>query len=486
MGQAALRAWLRRARPVLLLAGALSCEPKETDYFLTAENTKPIGELIGVVSVGANPINGATITLTGPESRNTTTGTTGNYAFADLTPGTYTATAAATNFNCPPVSATIVAFQTTTRNIVCTPQPGTVNGTVRLELAPLAGVTITAQQGTNTVGTTTTASDGTYTIPNLLPGAYTIAMTPPSNAICPTTQRDVTVQSNLTTTADFDCTTAPGSVTGTVRVDGAGQSGVTVTLTQGSTTIGTATTGAGGTYTIANVPPGVYTASITPPAGTVCVANSQSVTVQANAGATADFDCTIPRGAVTGVVRVNAVGQSGVAVTLTQGATTIGSATTDAGGAYTISNVQPGTYTATITPPVGSTCSTNPQQVTVQSNQTAVANFDCINFSVTLTNPSPSYRQISGTSYETCTGITTTPAQPGGTWTATWTGTDTVGGTTRNGTLSGTGTAVDRQPITFSGTSTTYTVNVTVTSAGATRSATGSVTVDTTAGTCPP
>src|SRR6185503_18202495 len=106
----------------------------------------------------------------------------------------------------PPGSAIIVAFQTTTRNIVCTPQPGTVNGTVRRDLAPLAGVTVTAHQGTNTVGTATTASDGTYTIPNLLPGAYTIAMTPPANTICPITQRDVTVQSNLTTTTDFDCT----------------------------------------------------------------------------------------------------------------------------------------------------------------------------------------------------------------------------------------------------------------------------------------
>ena len=486
MGRTAFRAWLHRARPILLLTAALSCDAKGTDYFLNPESTKQLGELTGLVSVGTQPLNGATITLTGPESRTTTTGSTGIYAFADLAPGIYTVTAAATNFTCPPGSATIVEFQSTTLNIVCTPQPGTVSGTVRLELAPLAGGTITAQQGANTVGTTTTASDGTYTIPNLLPGAYTIAMAPPANAICPITQRDVTVQSNLTTTTDFDCTTAPGSVTGTVRVDGTGQSGVTVTLAQGATTIGTATTGAGGTYTIANVPPGVYTASITPPAGTVCIANSQSVTVQANAGATADFDCTIPRGAVTGVVRVNSVGQSGVAVTLKQGTTTIGSATTGAGGAYTISNVQPGTYTATITPPVGTTCSTNPQQVTVQSNQTAVANFDCINFAVTLTNPSPSYRQISGTSYETCTGITTTPAQPGGAWTATWTGTDTVGGTTRTGTLSGTGTAVDRQPINFSGTTTTYDVTVSVTSGGATRSATGSVTVQTAAGTCPP
>jgi hypothetical protein len=486
MGAAVLRVLLRRARPFLLLTAALSCDPKETDYFLTAENTRPIGDLTGLVSVGTSPITSATVTLTGPESRSTTTGTTGNYSFTDLTLGTYTVTPTAANFNCPPASATILAFQTTTLNIVCTPQVGTVNGTIRLDLAPVAGVAVTARQGANTVGSATTGSNGTYTIPNLLPGAYTIAMTPPSNTICPTTQRDVTVQSNLTTTADFDCTTVPGSVTGTVRVDGVGRTGVTVTLAQGATTIGTATTVAGGTYTIANVQPGAYTASITPPAGTVCTTSSQGVTVQSNVAATADFDCTTAPGAVTGAVRVNAVGQPGVAVTLTQGATTVGSATTATGGTYAISNVQPGTYSVAITAPAGSTCNTNPQPVTVQSSQVAVANFDCIDFAVTLTNPSPSYRHISASSSETCTGITTTPAQPNGTWNTTWTVTGTVGATQRSGTLNASGTAVDRLPITFSGTTTTYNVNVSVTAGGATRIGTGSVTVQTAVGTCPP
>lgn len=146
----------------------------------------------------------------------------------------------------------------------------------------------------------------------------------------------------------------------------------------------------------------------------------------------------------------------------------------------------PGSYAVAITPPAGTVCTTSSQNVTIQSNVVATADFDCINFTVSLSNPSPSYRHISASSSETCTGITTSPAQPGGSWTTTWTGTDTVGATQRSGVLNASGTAVDRQPINFSGTSATYNVSVTVTASGASRSGTGSVNVQAAAGTCPP
>jgi hypothetical protein len=64
-----------------------------------------------------------------------------------------------------------------------------------------------------------------------------------------------------------------------------------------------------------------------------------------------------------------------------------------------------------------------------------------------------------------------------------WTGPGTVGATQRSGVLDAQGKAVDRQPINTFG---TYNVQASVTAGGTTKSATGSVTVTSAAGTCPP
>ncbi|HUQ18060.1 MAG TPA: carboxypeptidase regulatory-like domain-containing protein, partial [Gemmatimonadaceae bacterium] len=281
----------------------------------------------------------------------------------------------------------------------------------------------------------------------------------------------------------------PGSITGSVLVNGSGQAGVVVTVSQGGTSVGTGTTVApGGTYTVASLPPGSYTASINAPSSTSCTSTTQTVTVQANQASTANFVCTSLPGTISGSVFVDLVGRVGVAVTLTQGGTTVASTTTGAGGAYSFASLAAGFYSVSITAPANTTCPNNPRAVDVQSNQTTTANFTCAanpnEFLVTLDNPSPSYRHIvAGVSSETCTGMSTSPAQPGGSWTTMWTGTGTVGATTRTGVLDASGRAVDRQAINQFG---TYNVNASVTAGGTTRSTTGSVTVTAAAGACPP
>ena len=328
-----------------------------------------------------------------------TTGSTGGFSFTGLPAGDYAVNTTATNFVCASASATVVAHLASVINVTCTPQPGSIGGTVRLDLVPRQGVIVVASQGATAVGSATSGSNGTYSIANLPPGAYAVGVTPFANSDCAPEQLSVTVQSNQATTVNFECTTPPGSVSGTVLVNGSGQAGVSVTLTQGANTIGTATTGTGGAYTIANVAAGSYSAAITPPAGTVCANTPQNVTVQANQNSTANFSCA-----------------------------------TD--------------------------------------------------FSVSLIDPAPSYRHIvNGVSAETCTGISTTPARAGGTWTTTWTGPGTVGVTQRTGSLDASGKAVDRQPINQVG---TYNLNVSVIANGVTRTATGTVVVTAAAGTCPP
>jgi hypothetical protein len=479
-----VRALMRLGAPALFAATLVSCDAKGTDYFLTEVN---VGELIGTVASGGSPINGAIVTLTGAANRTATTGTSGAFSFTGLPPGDYDVNTSATNFVCAPASATVAAHLASTANVTCTPQPGSIGGTVLLDLAPRQGVVVVATQGATTVGSATSGSNGTYSIANLPPGVYTVSVTPFAITDCAPEQQSVTVQSNQVATANFACITLPGSVSGTVLVNGSGQAGVSVSLAQGSTTIGTTTTTASGTYSFSNVPPGTYSASITPPANTACTPNPQNVTVQPNQNATANFSCTSLPGSVSGTVLVSGSGQSGVAVTLTQSSNTIGTATTGAGGAYTITNVPPGTYSAAITPPAGTVCANNPQSVTVLANQAATANFTCSianDFSVSLIDPAPSYRHIvNGVSAETCSGISTNPARPGGSWTTTWTGPGTVGATTRTGVLDATGHAVDRQPINLVG---TYNLNVSVVANGLTRTATGSVVVTAAAGTCLP
>jgi hypothetical protein len=273
-----------------------------------------------------------------------------------------------------------------------------------------------------------------------------------------------------------------------VRVSGTGQSGVTVTLTQGTTTIGSTTTGSGGAYTIPNVAPGTYTATVTPPANTSCTPNPQSVTVSANQAATANFDCTPLAGAIIGTVRIDGVGAGGRVVVVSQGISTAGTATTNADGTYRVGSLAPGTYSVSVTPPAGGTCTPNPQTVTVQPNQDATANFDCTSpqndFTIVFGDPPLSYRHIVvGISSETCAGFSLNPAQSGATWQTTWSGPGIVGSNSRSGTVDASNHVVDRQLINAFG---TYNLHLSVVSGGTTRTADGSIIVSAAAGSCPP
>jgi len=279
-----------------------------------------------------------------------------------------------------------------------------------------------------------------------------------------------------------------GTVTGQVTVDGTARSGVTVALREGSTTIATTTTGTDGRYTFENVTTGTKTVVITPATGTTCADTEQSVTVTGGGTATANFGCETPEpdtGTVTGTVTVDGTGESGVAVTLREGTTVIGTTTTGTSGTYSFTNVATGTKNVSITPPEGATCEDTDQDVTVPGGGTATANFACTRpasgFTITFGMPVPGYCHIALGDSRTYTGFGTDPIQAGASYSFSWTGPGTVGGTTRTGTLDASGRAFDEQMINQFG---IYTGMASVTVGGNTETATTTVEVTSAQGGC--
>ena len=133
-----------------------------------------------------------------------------------------------------------------------------------------------------------------------------------------------------------------GSVSGTVTLEGAGLSDVTVDLSGGEST----STGGDGTYSFSNVIEGSYTVTISGyPADAEFSETSQSVSInEANRSPTADFAGTYTRtSSVTGTVTVEGMGLGGIMVVLT-GMESQSEQTGDDGG-FSFTGLRAGDYT---------------------------------------------------------------------------------------------------------------------------------------------
>ena len=136
-----------------------------------------------------------------------------------------------------------------------------------------------------------------------------------------------------------------GSIVGTVSIEGTGIDGVSVNLSNGTST----TTAAGGSYRFDNVEGGAYTVTISGfPSDATFDATSAAVTIaSAGQSVTVNFSGAYIRTAsVMGSVTVENMGLPGVTVTLTgvSGAT----ATTDDSGQYAFTGLRMGSYSVEI------------------------------------------------------------------------------------------------------------------------------------------
>ncbi len=170
--------------------------------------------------------------------------------------------------------------------------PGTVSGAVTSAVrGPLSGVIVTSSSGQ----TATTDAAGAYSLAAVNPGSRTITLSNlPAGCTAPSAQT-IAVSSGANTVANFavTCSGLPGTISGTITSDNAGELLPNVTVT--ASTGGSAVTSATGAYSITSAGPGAGTLTLSGlPSG--CVAPASSYTLASGGTATNNIvvDCPVP------------------------------------------------------------------------------------------------------------------------------------------------------------------------------------------------
>jgi uncharacterized surface anchored protein len=353
-----------------------------------------------VKDAGESNLPGVTVYLLNNSSTTIGTATTdasGNYGFANLTPGSYAVQFTAPSgysFSTPASDASDVVTLTSgqANNTINAGffQPAVVNGEIWTDSNAngaidtgengLAGVTVNLVSGTTTLTSTTTDASGNYSFTGLNPGGYLVQFVAPAGDLFSTPSSDAFTltsgQSDTFNAGLFQNATLGGNAWVDSNDNAAKDAGeanlpsVTVYLLDStSATIGTATTDANGNYSFANLTPGSYSVQFTAPNGyslsTPATVSSTLTSGQTNNNLNAGF---FQPGGVNGEVwsDTNANGAmdagenalTGVTVNLVSGITTLRSTTTDANGNYSFTGLNPGSYSVQFVAPTGDLFST--------------------------------------------------------------------------------------------------------------------------------
>jgi large repetitive protein len=217
-----------------------------------------IGEVHGTVTdaLTTAPIAGVAVTI---GTQSTVTSSLGVYILTGVAAGDRTVTFRKATYVDRDETVTVVAGGKHELSVTLTPQTtGTIAGTVTDSVTtdPIAGVTVSIE----TLGSTTTGADGTYSLTDVPAGTWTVSYTRTSYRAA---QKSVTVTISQTTVQDVAMSApAEGTVEGQVRNQTSGglQAGVHVTLTE---TERTTDTDANGYYKFTNVASGIYTVLFT-------------------------------------------------------------------------------------------------------------------------------------------------------------------------------------------------------------------------------
>ncbi|MEI6175856.1 MAG: SdrD B-like domain-containing protein [Verrucomicrobiota bacterium] len=287
-------------------------------------------------------------------------------------------------------------------------QFGSITGTVTADAdnngsgdVAISGVTLDLiDVGTGlSIATITTNGSGAYTFSNVVPGNYKVLETQPSgyNSVSDKDGGDldligdvvvVVVTGGAANTGNDFVEEQPGTITGSVLADtdnnGSGDlglGGVTLSLVDGSgnpvlddsSQPITTTTASDGSYSFTNLPPGAYGVRETQPSGYNSVSDKDGgnldligdvAVVSVSAGATNGGNNFVEEqlGTITGSVLADTDNNnsgdapiSGVTLDLRDASTNaiVATTTTNGSGAYTFSDVAPGSYLIVETQPSG-------------------------------------------------------------------------------------------------------------------------------------
>ena len=318
------------------------------------------------------------------------TDSNGLYRIVGLEAGVYLVDAERPGFKTQhPETITLVANGDSNPGVInlimlATP-PGQISGRViDINNQPVRGAVIRA---TNTVDPELTVEvfsdpDGTFLMPRVPAGTWNVTVVslafggyrlPPVQPTPDGVYRDVAVQPGQTTNiGDFVLEPEPGTVTGTVTDANTGQpiANARVTAVAGTTTRADVSTDANGRYTF-TVPAGEYVITAVAPG---YAPESQTLSVPANQTTTLNFQLAqLPPGSASGRItrRFGGAPEPDVTVELRFGTLVVQTATTDANGNYTFSNVPPGEYVVVPTK-TGFTFIPTQRTITVNPNQNTV------------------------------------------------------------------------------------------------------------------
>jgi len=309
--------------------------------------TAPLGSVSGKVVDAATglPIAAASVRITGTADA-TATDAAGNFTLTRAA-GIYTLSASAVGY----LPATSLPFtitagaDTPVGTIRLSAAPGRITGTVvsSLDGRPLAGVSVTVPESgaatfTDAAGAFALEQPaGTYSLALSFPG-YADQTVPPFTVAAGTTH----ALGTLTLVAN------PATITGRVldSVTGAGIAGATVSANRTGFAAAAAlatTTDAAGNF-ILTVPPGTYSLTLSQTG----YASRSTAAINLGPGASYAFgNLTLDRlGRITGLV-VKSTDDSPIAGATVTVTGTLNTATTDASGAFTLSQ-PPGTYTLSV------------------------------------------------------------------------------------------------------------------------------------------